>query len=217
MTTDAPAIRDSDELPPDTVLLGGRLVLDVRIGQGGAATVYAGTMDDGRDVAVKILSADYAELPTSRQRFRNEVMLAQHLEGHPGVVVPYEMGELPELDGRPYRLKPSAKALLRIAREVGDPFELALADAAAVLGGKPGDAPMLYIEYEVNGSVQASAIELESVPTADVIARNTTSSTVLRGTDRGEEQLANDDDTEINEATGSTQETVQIFVPVAKK
>ncbi|MCB0088383.1 MAG: hypothetical protein KDE54_10755, partial [Caldilineaceae bacterium] len=83
--------------------------------------------------------------------------------------------------------------------------------------GKPGDAPMLYIEYEVNGSVQASAIELESVPTADVIARNTTSSTVLRGTDRGEEQLANDDDTEINEATGSTQEAVQIFVPVAKK
>jgi serine/threonine protein kinase len=138
MTTEAPAFRESDELPPDTVLLGGRLVIDVRIGQGGAATVYAGTMDDGRDVAVKILSADYAELPTSRQRFRNEVMLAQHLAGHPGVVVPYEMGELPELGGRPYMTMPLVKGrslLLLLGRlPVADAVML-MRDLARILAG----------------------------------------------------------------------------------
>ncbi|MCX4240148.1 serine/threonine-protein kinase [Paraliomyxa miuraensis] len=109
MTTQMPAFHDADELPPNTSLLGGRLVIDVRIGGGGAATVYAATTDDGRDVAIKIMSTAHAELPTSRQRFRNEVMLAQQLAGHPGVVVPYELGELPELDGLPYITMPLVK------------------------------------------------------------------------------------------------------------
>lgn len=138
MATEAPAFRESDDLPPDTVLLGGRVVIDMRIGQGGAATVYAGTMDDGRDVAVKILSADYAEAPTSRQRFRNEVMLAQHLAGHPGVVVPYEMGELPELGGRPYMTMPLVKGrslLLLLGRlPVADAVML-MRDLARILAG----------------------------------------------------------------------------------
>lgn len=119
MGTQAQAFVDTDELPPDTSLLGGRIVLDLRIGRGGAATVYAATTADGQDVAVKIMSAAYAELPTARQRFRNEVMLAQHLAGHPHVVVPYEMGELPELDGRPYMTMPLVKGrslLLRMGR-----------------------------------------------------------------------------------------------------
>lgn len=109
MTTQVPSFHDADELPPNTPLLGGRLMIDVRIGGGGAATVYAATTADGRDVAVKIMSTAHAELPTSRQRFRNEVMLAQQLAGHPRVVVPYEMGELPELGGRPYIAMPLVK------------------------------------------------------------------------------------------------------------
>jgi hypothetical protein len=109
MTTQVPAFHDLDELPPNTALLGGRVVIDVRVGGGGAATVYAATTADGHDVAIKIMSTAHAELPTSRQRFRNEVMLAQQLAGHPGVVVPYEMGELPELGGRLYIAMPLVK------------------------------------------------------------------------------------------------------------
>lgn len=97
---------DSEELPPDTRLLGGRLVVDVRIGSGGASTVYAATTLDGRDVALKIMSADHAERATSRRRLENEVALAQHLADHPRVVTPYAMGELPELGGRPYITMP---------------------------------------------------------------------------------------------------------------
>jgi len=120
---------DSDELPPDTRLLGGRLVVDVRIGSGGASTVYAATTDDGRDVALKIMSADQAELPTSRLRFENEVALAQHLVDHPHVVTPYEMGVLPELDGRPYitmPLVPGRSLLLLLG-------QLPMLDALALL------------------------------------------------------------------------------------
>lgn len=100
---------DTDELPPDTPLLGGRFVIDVRIGRGGAGTVYAGTTADGRDVAIKIMSAAYAGIASSRQRFRNELALAQHLAGHPRIAVPYELGELPELGGRPYIAMPLVK------------------------------------------------------------------------------------------------------------
>lgn len=105
----ARAFEDLDELPPETTLLGGRITIDVRIGRGGAATVYAATMADGRQVALKIMSGEHAELATSRQRFRNEVALAQHLADHPRVVTPYEMGELPELGGRPYVTMPLVK------------------------------------------------------------------------------------------------------------
>ncbi|MCA9489882.1 MAG: serine/threonine protein kinase [Myxococcales bacterium] len=90
-------------------LLDGRYMVDIRIGQGGAATVYAATDADGNDVALKIMTAAHAEIPTSRQRFHNEVALAQSLADHPQVVTPYEMGELPELDGRPYIAMPLVK------------------------------------------------------------------------------------------------------------
>ena len=140
MSTEAPAFRDSDELPPDTVLLGGRVVIDVRIGRGGAATVYAATMADGRDVALKIMSAAYADLPTSRQRFRNEVMLAQHLAGHPGVAVPYEVGDVPELDGRPYMTMPLVKGrslLLLLGRLPVFDAVMLMRDLARILAGVP--------------------------------------------------------------------------------
>lgn len=109
MQMELAALTTSDDLPPDTPLLGGRIVVDVRIGRGGAATVYAATTSDGRDVALKIMSAAYAAIPSARQRFRNEVATAQHLADHPGVVTPYAIGELPELGGRPYITMPLVK------------------------------------------------------------------------------------------------------------
>lgn len=108
-TSQAHPLVDADELPSDTRLLDGRYVVDIRIGQGGAATVYAATGPNGEDVALKIMDAAYAEIPTSRQRFHNEVALAQHLADHPQVVTPYEVGEIPELDGRPYIAMPLVK------------------------------------------------------------------------------------------------------------
>lgn len=105
----ARAFEDMDELPPGTSLLGGRIAIDIRIGRGGAATVYAATMADGRQVALKIMSGEHADNTTSRQRFRNEVALAQHLADHPRVVTPYEMGEFAELGGRPYITMPLVK------------------------------------------------------------------------------------------------------------
>lgn len=109
MTTPVSPFHDPDELPPDTRLLDGRVVIDVRVGRGGAATVYAGTTSDGMDVALKVMSAAYAEVASSRQRFRNEVMLAQHLAGHPRIVTPLEHGEVPELGNRPYIMMPLVK------------------------------------------------------------------------------------------------------------
>jgi len=99
---------DSDELRPGTSLLGGRLVIDQRIGRGGMSTVYAAT-DRGQSVAVKIIASVYASDPTVCQRFRNEARLGQALAGHTRVVVPYEVGEAPELDGRLYMTMPLVK------------------------------------------------------------------------------------------------------------
>ena len=109
MNTPLEDLYDVDDLPSDTRVLGGRVVVDVRIGRGGAATVYAATTADGRDVALKVMTAAYAKIPSSRQRFRNEFAAAQHLADHPFVVTPYETGELAELGGRPYILMPLVK------------------------------------------------------------------------------------------------------------
>ena len=81
--------------------------------------------------------------------------------------------------------------------------------------GKPGDAPMLYIEYSLNGEVSSSSVALEG----DTTLRNTVSSTVLRGTDRGTEQLENDDAEEENEVDGSNQPgtNVKVYLPITAK
>lgn len=64
------------------------------------------------------------------------------------------------------------------------------------VNGKAGDAPMFYVEYALGDDVvQASGLMEET----DLTDRNTVSSTVLRGTDRGEELLPDDDETEVNE------------------
>lgn len=109
MTAERVAEIDPDELPPGTVLLGGRLTIDHRIGRGGMSTVYACTTDRHRTVAAKIIASEYAHDLTVRERFRNEARLAQALAGHPRIVTPYEVGEAPELGGRLYMTMPIIK------------------------------------------------------------------------------------------------------------
>jgi eukaryotic-like serine/threonine-protein kinase len=99
---------DPEELRPGTHLLAGRLVIGRRIGRGGMSTVYEAT-DGGRTVAVKIIASAYASDANVCQRFRNEVRLAQALADHPRIVTPYEVGEIPELDGRLYMTMPLIK------------------------------------------------------------------------------------------------------------
>lgn len=76
--------------------------------------------------------------------------------------------------------------------------------------GKPGDAPMFYAEYSMGGTTVSASALLES---SDVINRNTVSSTILRGTNRGNEILEDDDATETIEEEVSGQETEALFLP----
>lgn len=76
--------------------------------------------------------------------------------------------------------------------------------------GKPGDAPMFYVEYAIGGNTVTASGVLES---NGVTERTTVSSTILRGTDRGEEMLADDDDTELNEEASTGQESESVYLP----
>lgn len=83
------------------------------------------------------------------------------------------------------------------------------------VNGKPGDAPMFYVEYAIDGeTVQASGLLQEN----DVTNRNTVSSTVLRGTDRGEEILVNDDEEELNdEDVNAESGDTAVYLPFASQ
>jgi serine/threonine-protein kinase len=70
------------------------------IGQGGMGTVYQGRDKDlGRDVALKVLRADLAEVDAVVQRFVEEAQVGGQLQ-HPGILPIYGLGL--EKGGRPY-------------------------------------------------------------------------------------------------------------------
>ncbi|MEO6351240.1 MAG: protein kinase [Candidatus Limnocylindrales bacterium] len=72
--------------------LAGRYELIELIGQGGMATIYrAHDSELGRDVAVKVLRAEYGRDPAFVQRFRQEAQSAAALN-HPNVVNVYDYG-----------------------------------------------------------------------------------------------------------------------------
>lgn len=78
--------------------LGGRFVLERKIGSGGMASVYLGTDEVlGRSVAVKVLSPEFQESDVGA-RFRREGRTAARLS-HPNIVQVYDAGE-DELDER---------------------------------------------------------------------------------------------------------------------
>ena len=83
-----------------------RYALESRIATGGMGEVWrASDTVLGRDVAVKLLKAEYADSAASRSRFETEARHAASLH-HPGVAAVYDFGESAATDGtgvaRPY-------------------------------------------------------------------------------------------------------------------
>ncbi|MEU2332406.1 protein kinase [Streptomyces sp. NPDC013172] len=60
--------------------VGGYKLVD-RLGSGGMGAVYRGRSRSGREVAVKVVHAQYAEDPVFRSRFRQEVEAARRVSG----------------------------------------------------------------------------------------------------------------------------------------
>ncbi|MFD5544831.1 serine/threonine-protein kinase, partial [Streptomyces sp. NPDC127079] len=60
--------------------VGGYKLVD-RLGAGGMGAVYRGRSRSGREVAVKVVHAQYAEDPVFRSRFRQEVEAARRVSG----------------------------------------------------------------------------------------------------------------------------------------
>ena len=91
------------EIAPDEYLgrtLGGRYLVEAKIGEGGMAAVYrARHVLVDRPVAVKILSAQVASNPSMIERFRREAKNAAALT-HPNIIEIYDHGEAE--DGAPY-------------------------------------------------------------------------------------------------------------------
>ena len=83
-----------------------RYPLDSRIATGGMGEVWRGTDTLlGREVAIKLLKAEYADDPTFRSRFETEARHAASLH-HPNVASVFDFGEAAPTDGsgvrRPY-------------------------------------------------------------------------------------------------------------------
>ncbi len=73
-------------------VLGGRYELRMRLGSGGAGTVWLGhDRTLGRAVAIKLLHADLAQDPAVESRFRTEATAAAQLT-HPNAVQIYDIG-----------------------------------------------------------------------------------------------------------------------------
>ncbi|MCG3191284.1 MAG: Serine/threonine-protein kinase PknD [Thermoanaerobaculia bacterium] len=87
------AVMVSVQAGPRTV--ASRYRLDQRIGRGGMGAVYrAYDTVLRRDVAVKLIRQDQAGHEISRQRFRQEALLAARLQ-HPNAVAVFDTGEFP--------------------------------------------------------------------------------------------------------------------------
>jgi serine/threonine-protein kinase len=77
------------------MVLGGRYRLESRIALGGMGEVWRASDETlGREVAVKLLKAEYAEDPTFVERFRAEARNTARL-AHPGIAAVYDYGEVP--------------------------------------------------------------------------------------------------------------------------
>ncbi len=73
-------------------LLAGRYRIDEHVGEGGVAVVYRGLdISLEREVAIKVLKAEYANDPEVLERFRREAHAAAKLN-HPNIVQIYDTG-----------------------------------------------------------------------------------------------------------------------------
>jgi serine/threonine protein kinase/predicted Zn-dependent protease len=95
-STTAPEPSASAETAPALDLRGYELL--ERLGGGGMGDVYrAGDPALGRDLAVKVMKADYQGNPSAERRFLREARVTGSLQ-HPGIVPIYNLGRL--ADGR---------------------------------------------------------------------------------------------------------------------
>lgn len=98
-STVSPARRDEDDPLLDEVL-GGKLRVKRRIGQGGMGTVYvAEHLHLHKQVAVKVLNAQLASTPDLVSRLHSEARLASSISS-PHIVEVHDVGVT--ADGRPY-------------------------------------------------------------------------------------------------------------------
>jgi serine/threonine protein kinase len=90
-----PEIADEPGLPAGAIV--GSYRIDELIAQGGMSAIYRATHTAlDRVVALKLLSGDTAEDPTTRERFTNEWRIAAGLR-HPNILTVHDAGEV---DGR---------------------------------------------------------------------------------------------------------------------
>jgi serine/threonine-protein kinase len=81
-------------MPPTDTQLPPRYREPQLLARGGMADVYRATDDElGRDVAVKVLAARYAEDESLRRRFSREALAAARLSGNPNIVTIYDVAE----------------------------------------------------------------------------------------------------------------------------
>ncbi|GII52891.1 hypothetical protein Pth03_12800 [Planotetraspora thailandica] len=84
--------------PSDPATVGGYTLLG-RLGAGGMGTVYLGSAEDGRLVAVKVLRREYAQDPDFTARFRSEV---EHAQAVASFCTAQVLGHGEDPDGLPY-------------------------------------------------------------------------------------------------------------------
>jgi len=104
----------------------GRYALGERIATGGMGEVWKATDTVlGREVAVKILRAEYADDATFRARFQAEARNTAALH-HPAVAQVFDFGEIPDADGQ------RASAFLVMELVPGEPLSALLARGGAL-------------------------------------------------------------------------------------
>jgi serine/threonine protein kinase len=93
-------------------LIEKRFKLESVIGQGGLSTVYKGHHETaGFPVAVKVLHSDYSDTDESRERFKREAAIINHLN-HPNIVHMYSFGFLSnETEGLAPQFRPGSDPL----------------------------------------------------------------------------------------------------------
>jgi serine/threonine-protein kinase len=86
-------------MPIDVGQTFGQYTITTKLGEGGMGAVYRAEQSAiGRSVAIKVLSANFADDPEALDRFKREVDIIAQLE-HPHILPVYDFGQV---DGSPY-------------------------------------------------------------------------------------------------------------------